>query len=216
MMPAEAAPAPGLVAPGAYRRRDLGGGCPYQPTVTAMHRRADAVSAGALGEVWFLEHAAVITLGKRAGRHLIHAPADIAIVETDRGGLVTWHGPGQLVIYPLIPVSIGVRDWVKLLLVTTAATLVKMGITEARADLATTGVYTSRGKIASLGIRVRGGVNRHGISINVELVPNGFRYIDPCGIVDQPIDQTAGWGVVSVALVADGWWGEFQQSYASG
>lgn len=198
------------------RRRTLPGLQPYQKTVAAMHERADELAGGREGEVWFLQHTPVVTCGRRTSPAMLHVPDTVEVVTTDRGGLATWHGPGQLVIYPLVPVAEGIRPWVARLLEITAAALRLCGVGEVQADGERTGVFTPRGKIASLGIRVKNGINRHGVAINVDLRPNGFGYLDPCGVAGQPIDQTASWGMTGIHTLADRWWTMFMNRYTGG
>jgi len=160
-----------------------------------------------------LQHTPVVSCGRRTLPAMLHVPDSIEIAATDRGGMATWHGPGQLVIYPIVPVAEGIRVWVAFLLGITAATLRVCGVGEARKDEMQTGIFTSRGKIASFGIRVHNGISRHGIAINVDLQPNGFVYIDPCGVAGQRIDQTISWGLSEIDILIDHWWTMFINRY---
>ena len=191
-------------------RRYMAGYRSYQPSVEAMHERAAAIAAGAPAEIWILEHAPVISAGRQTGDGEIFAPAEVAVVRTDRGGKATWHGPGQLVIYPLLRLAdyrLGVRRWVQLLLQTGAQSLTQLGIT-VRLDEDAIGLYTPRGKIASLGIHVERGVSTHGVSLNVHMQPNGFQWIDPCGVRGGAVDQVSAYrNDVSVQHLADIWLG---------
>lgn len=198
--------------------RFLAGHRPYERCVEAMHERAAAIAAGAPPEIWVLEHAPVISAGRQTGEGEIFAPADVAVVRTDRGGKATWHGPGQLVIYPLLRVAdyrLGVRRWVQLLLQTGAQSLEQLGIV-VRLDEDAIGLYTARGKIASLGIHVERGVSTHGVSLNVQLQPNGFQWIDPCGVRGGAVDQISAYrSDVSVRQLADIWLAQLSHNLAA-
>jgi lipoyl(octanoyl) transferase len=143
------------------------------------------------------EYYPVVTLGKRAEGGLelqIHSEQlrekGIDVVETDRGGLATLHSPGQLVIYPLVPIQklgISVRDFVSCLEETTVQWLQKYRILAHRDEEA--GVFTGNGKIAFIGIRVERGITRHGISINISNNLNMFSVIRSCGVSERALDS---------------------------
>ncbi len=146
-------------------------------------------------ELWLLQHPPVFTQGQ-AGRaeHLL-APGDIPVVQADRGGQVTYHGPGQLVAYVLVDLrrrKLGVRDLVTRLELTLTDTLAQYGI-EAFPRADAPGVYVGSGdqvsKIASLGLRVRRGCSFHGLSLNVAMDLAPFRLINPCGYADLEMTQ---------------------------
>lgn len=135
------------------------------------------------------EHPLVYTLGRRASiQDLLFS--DLPAVQTDRGGQVTLHSPGQLVIYPIVNLAfwkLGVRDFVELLLETTEATLKSWGVDTQRIDSA--GLVTEEGKIAFLGLRVDRGVTRHGLSLNISNDLSHFQSIIPCGQRGAAIDR---------------------------
>lgn len=174
----------------------------YQSTWQAMRRFTDRRDPGTPDELWLLEHAPVFTLGQ-AGRpeHLL-APGDIPVVHTDRGGQVTYHGPGQLVAYLLIDLPrarLGVKALVHGLEQVVIDLLAGHGIAAAaRADAP--GVYVDGAKIASVGLRIRHGCSYHGIALNLDLDLEPFSRINPCGhaglavthLADLagPVDQT--------------------------
>ncbi|MFA0811609.1 lipoyl(octanoyl) transferase LipB [Microbulbifer epialgicus] len=168
----------------------------YEAVWRAMSRYTDSRSEKSVDEVWCVEHQPVFTQGQ-AGKaeHLLNT-GDIPVVQVDRGGQVTYHGPGQLVVYPLLDLrraKIGVRDLVTALESATVATLETSGIAAApRADAP--GVYLTEGprkgnKIASIGLRVRRGCSFHGIAINIDMDLAPFLRINPCGYAGMQMVQ---------------------------
>ncbi|MDN3520581.1 lipoyl(octanoyl) transferase LipB [Halomonas ramblicola] len=156
---------------------------PYQPVWQAMRELTDSRGADTPDQFWLVEHDPVFTQGQ-AGRpeHLL-MPGDIPVVQTDRGGQVTYHGPGQVVLYPLIDVRrarLGVRDLVSGLENAVIALLARHGV-EARARPDAPGVYVGEAKIASLGLRIRRGGSFHGVALNVDGDLAPFQRINPCG-----------------------------------
>lgn len=156
---------------------------PYEPVWRAMQRFTDARADDALDELWVVEHAPVFTLGQAGKPEHVLAPGDIPVVQVDRGGQVTYHGPGQLVIYPLLDLprlKIGVRDYVCRIEQAIIDTLGDWNI-EAMRRAGAPGVYVADAKIAALGIRVRRGCTFHGLAFNVAMDLEPFRRINPCG-----------------------------------
>jgi len=155
----------------------------YEPAWRAMQRFTDERDATTPDEIWFLEHPPVFTLGMNASRAHVLAPGDIPVVQIDRGGQVTYHGPGQLVVYPLIDLrrsGLGIRDLVTALERSVIELAAAVGVTaEARRDAP--GVYVEGRKLASVGIRVRRGASYHGLAVNVHLDLEPFGRINPCG-----------------------------------
>jgi len=147
-------------------------------------------------ELWVLEHDPVFTLGMNADpAHLLDA-GDIPVVKVDRGGQVTYHGPGQLVVYPLIDLrraGLGVRDLVAALEQAVIATVARWGITAATRPGAP-GVYVAGAKLASVGIRIRRGASYHGVSVNVDMDLGPFGRINPCGYEGLAMTQVAALG----------------------
>ncbi len=136
-----------------------------------------------LDQLWLVEHPPVFTQGQAGKAEHVLVPGDIPVVQTDRGGQVTYHGPGQLVAYPLLDLrrlKIGVRDLVTALEQTIIATLAHYGIDSAAKPDAP-GVYVNGRKIASLGLRVRRGCSFHGLALNVDMDLSPFLRINPCG-----------------------------------
>lgn len=162
--------------------RDLGL-VEYEPTWRAMQRFTDERGPETADEIWFLEHPPVFTLGMNASRDHVLSPGDIPVVQIDRGGQVTYHGPGQLVVYPLVDLrraSLGVRDIVTALERSVIDYAADLGITaECRKNAP--GVYVDGRKLASVGIRVRRGASYHGVALNVSADLEPFHHINPCG-----------------------------------
>jgi lipoyl(octanoyl) transferase len=148
-----------------------------------MQRFTDERDATTPDEVWFLEHPPVFTLGMNASRAHVLAPGDIPVVQIDRGGQVTYHGPGQLLVYPLIDLrraGLGIRDLVTALERSVIDVAAEHGIAaESRRNAP--GVYVGGKKLASVGIRVRRGASYHGLAVNVSLDLEPFARINPCG-----------------------------------
>ena len=163
--------------------RDLGRQ-PYEPVWRAMQAFTDARNDDTPDELWLVEHDPVFTLGQAGKPEHVLMPGEIPVLHVDRGGQVTYHGPGQLVAYPLLDLKrlkIGVRDYVCKIEQAIIDTLADWNIHAARKDGAP-GVYVNGAKIASLGIRVRRGCTFHGLAFNIagESTPP-FARINPCG-----------------------------------
>jgi lipoyl(octanoyl) transferase len=155
----------------------------YESTMREMQSFTDRRDASTRDEIWFLEHPPVFTLGMAGKREHLLAPGDIPVVQTERGGQVTYHGPGQLVAYPLIDLrraNLGVRDYVTALENAVIEYAATFGIT-ASTRRGAPGVYVDERKLASLGIRVRRGASYHGLALNVDLDLEPFTRINPCG-----------------------------------
>src|ERR1700735_1606367 len=144
---------------------------PSEPPWRAMQKLTEERQAAARDEVWFVEHPPVFTLGLNASREHLLAPGDIPVVQIDRGGQVTYHGPGQLVIYPLLNLrrlKLGVRDLVVALENAVIDYAKERGVTAAGSRQAP-GVYVDGAKLASIGLRIRRGASYHGMSLNVSM-----------------------------------------------
>jgi lipoyl(octanoyl) transferase len=168
----------------------------YEPTWRAMQRFTEERDATTPDEIWFLEHPPVFTLGLNASRAHVLAPGDIPVVQIDRGGQVTYHGPGQLVVYPLIDLQragLGIRDFVTALERGVLDLAARFGIAaECRRNAP--GVYVAGRKLASVGVRVRRGGSYHGLAINVALDLEPFHRINPCGYQGLEMTQLADLG----------------------
>ena len=155
----------------------------YEPTWRAMQRFTDERDASTPDEIWFLEHPPVFTLGMNASAAHVLAPGDIPVVQIDRGGQVTYHGPGQLVVYPLVDLRrahLGIRELISALEQSVIDLAAQFGIA-AQSRRSAPGVYVDGRKVASVGIRVRRGASYHGLALNVALDLEPFRRINPCG-----------------------------------
>lgn len=155
----------------------------YQPVWQAMQTFTDERSAQDADEIWLVEHDPVFTQGQAGKAEHILMPGDIPVVQVDRGGQVTYHGPGQLVIYLMLNVrrrKIGVRQLVTAMENAVIDTLAASKIVaNARPDAP--GVYVDRQKICSLGLRIRKGCSFHGLALNVNMDLSPFQRINPCG-----------------------------------
>jgi lipoyl(octanoyl) transferase len=155
----------------------------YEPAWRGMQSFTDTRDEHARDEIWFLEHPPVYTLGMNAAREHVLAPGGIPLVQIDRGGQVTYHGPGQLVVYPLLNVrrlGLGVRELVVGLENAVIAALSGWGI-EAVGRREAPGIYVGGRKIASIGLRIRRGCSYHGLAFNVSMDLEPFKGINPCG-----------------------------------
>jgi lipoyl(octanoyl) transferase len=155
----------------------------YQPTLDAMKTFTDDRDVETPDELWLLQHPRVFTQGQAGKAEHVLAPGDIPVIQVDRGGQVTYHGPGQWVIYLMVDIrrhQLGVRDLVTLIEQSIVQLLGEYGIDgAARADAP--GVYVAGDKIAALGLRVRRGCSYHGLSLNVDMDLEPFQRINPCG-----------------------------------
>lgn len=159
--------------------------------LAAMQAFTSARGESTADEFWMLEHPPIFTLG-RGGRseHLLE-PGEIPVIRSDRGGQVTYHGPGQLILYTLTDVArlqLGIRAFVSVLEEATIRLLADYGITAAARKDAP-GVYVDNRKIASLGLRLRKGRSYHGLSLNVDMDLEPFSRIDPCGYAGLEVTQ---------------------------
>ncbi len=144
-------------------------------------------------EIWSTQHHPVFTQGQAGKPEHLLRQSDIPLVQSDRGGQITYHGPGQLVLYTLIDIKragIGVRQWVDALENSIINTLSELGI-RAKADPKAPGVYVDGKKIASLGLRVRQGRCYHGLALNVEMDLAPFQLINPCGYSGLQMTQVS-------------------------
>jgi lipoyl(octanoyl) transferase len=158
-----------------------------------MQRFTDERKSSTPDEIWFVEHPPVFTLGLNAGREHVLAPGDIPVVQIDRGGQVTYHGPGQLLVYPLIDLRrhpLGVRELVVALENAIIAFVAELGVTSA-GSRAAPGVYVGGAKLASIGLRIRRGASYHGLALNVSLDLEPFERINVCGHRGLAVTQLA-------------------------
>ncbi|VWX61696.1 lipoyl-protein ligase [Burkholderiales bacterium 8X] len=175
-------PVPAPASPDRLRVRSRGS-CDYAGTLAEMQAFCEERDRSTADELWLLEHPSVYTLGISGGAQHLHDPCGIPVVASDRGGQVTWHGPGQLVAYALLDLrrsGLGMGALIQLLEQAVVRTAARWGI-EAAARRDAPGVYVGDRKLASIGMRLRRGCTYHGIALNVsnDLAP--FAQIDPCG-----------------------------------
>ncbi|WP_119717090.1 lipoyl(octanoyl) transferase LipB [Cognatilysobacter tabacisoli] len=176
-----AAPAAARVR-AAARLRDLGRQ-PYEPVWRAMQAFTDARTDDTPDELWLVEHDPVFTLGQAGKPEHVLMPGDIPVLHVDRGGQVTYHGPGQIVLYPLLDLrrlKVGVREYVERIEQAVIDTLAEWNIEGRRRDGAP-GVYVNGAKVMALGIRVRRGCTFHGLAFNIAMDLSPYRRINPCG-----------------------------------
>src|SRR6187399_3027320 len=168
----------------------------YEPTWREMQRITDTRDEHTPDEIWLLEHPPVFTLGLNADAGHVLAAGDIPVVKIDRGGQVTYHGPGQLVVYPLIDIRrarLGVRDLVTAMERAVIDYCASLGIT-AQCKQNAPGVYVDGKKIASVGLRIRRGASYHGLAFNVNMDLEPFGRINPCGYAGLQMTQLAALG----------------------
>jgi len=161
----------------------------YEPVWHAMQQFTDSRTDASSDELWVVEHDPVFTLGQAGKPEHVLAAGDIPVLHVDRGGQVTYHGPGQIVVYPLLDLrrlGIGVRDYVCRIEQAIIDTLDEWNIGAERMDGAP-GVYVGGAKIAALGIRVRRGCSFHGLAFNVSLDLEPFHRINPCGYAGMQV-----------------------------
>jgi lipoyl(octanoyl) transferase len=165
----------------------------YEPVWHAMQDFTNQRTADTADELWLVQHPPVFTQGQAGKAEHLLLPGDIPVVQVDRGGQVTYHGPGQLVAYPLVDVrrlGLGVRELVSRIEQSLIDLLASYGVSaEARADAP--GVYVNGAKIASLGLRIRRGCSFHGLALNVDMDLQPFQRINPCGYAGLAMTQLA-------------------------
>lgn len=165
----------------------------YEPVWRDMASFTDRRGPDTTDEFWLVEHPPVFTLGQAGRREHVLAAGDIPVLQVDRGGQVTYHGPGQLVAYPLVDLrrrGIGIRRLVHDMEQAVIEQLAGYGIRAERRDSAP-GVYVSGRKIAALGLRVRRGCTFHGLAFNVDMDLSPFSRINPCGYAGLEVTQVA-------------------------
>ncbi len=166
---------------------------PYEPISLAMHQFTDDRTDTTPDEIWLVEHEPVFTQGQAGKAEHLLAPGEIPVIQSDRGGQVTYHGPGQQVLYVLINLKrrkLGVRELVTVLEQTVVNTLAEWGI-EAHARPDAPGVYVGPRKICSLGLRIRKGCSFHGLALNIDMDLSPFQRINPCGYAGMEMTQMA-------------------------
>lgn len=176
--------------PAFVRVRQLGL-LPYEQVWRQMQAFTDTRTENTPDEIWLLQHEPVFTLGQAGKREHLLAPDDIPIIQSDRGGQVTYHGPGQLIAYLMIDLrrrDLGVRRLVRQIEQVLIGLLAELGI-EGRLREKAPGVYVNGHKIASLGLRVRGSCTYHGLSLNMNMDMTPFSRINVCGYEGLQVTQ---------------------------
>jgi len=169
----------------------------YEPTWHAMREFTAARTPESPDELWVVEHPPVFTLGQAGKREHILSDVGIPVVKIDRGGQVTYHGPGQVVIYLLLDLQrlkIKVRELVTAIEQAIIDALADSGIAAERRAGAP-GVYVADAKVAALGLRIRNGCSYHGLSLNVDMDLSPFSAINPCGYAGLKVTQTRDLGI---------------------
>jgi len=168
---------------------------PYEPVSQAMHDFTDSRTDATADEIWLVEHLPVFTQGQAGKAEHLLMTGDIPVIQSDRGGQVTYHGPGQQVMYVLLNLKrrkLGVRELVTLLEQTVVNTLAEFAIdAHPRADAP--GVYVGEMKICSLGLRIRKGCSFHGLALNINMDLSPFQRINPCGYAGMEMAQMSQW-----------------------
>lgn len=169
----------------------------YLPVLQQMQDFTRERTATTVDELWLVQHLPVFTLGRNGKPEHVLAPGDIPVVPIDRGGQVTYHGPGQLVVYLLLDIRrkvLGVRELVMGIEQSIITLLARYGIT-AQGDREAPGVYVQGSKIAALGLRVTRGYTYHGLSLNVAMDLEPFQRINPCGYAGLQVTQCRDLGI---------------------
>jgi lipoyl(octanoyl) transferase len=176
------------------------GSAEYEPVWRRMQAFTDSRDSSTPDELWLLEHPPVFTQGQAGKAEHLLAPGDIPVVQVDRGGQVTYHGPGQIVAYALIDIKrrkIGVRALVNSIEEAVLNVLEQFGVKGQRREGAP-GIYVDDAKIASLGLRVRRGCSFHGLAFNIDMDLEPFARINPCGFEGLEVTQLSEFSPVCI------------------
>lgn len=163
----------------------------YEPVWREMQAFTDSRDKSSADQLWLVQHPPVFTQGQAGKAEHVLAPGDIPVIQVDRGGQVTYHGPGQIVAYPLIDIrrkGIGVREFVNRIEESIIEVLSGFGVTGQRVAGAP-GIYVEGNKVASLGLRVRRGCTFHGLAFNIDMDLEPFQRINPCGYAGLQVTQ---------------------------
>jgi len=186
---------------------------PYEPVWHELHGRAAAVAYGCGDEmIVSCEHEPVYTTGRRGVDNRLGLDLPAPVVRSDRGGEMTFHGPGQIMLYPVINLrrrEIGVKQYVHLLEHSCIELLKAQGV-DARRNCGFPGVWTERGKIAALGVRVTRGIAYHGMALNVDVDSSWFAAINPCGLQSGIVSLADFTDPLPLPELAESWQGRFQ------
>lgn len=165
----------------------------YEPVWRRMQEFTDHRDEATPDELWLVQHPPVFTQGQAGKAEHLLAPGDIPVIQVDRGGQVTFHGPGQIVAYPLLDITrmhLGVRDLVNRLEQAIIQVLANYGVAGERMEGAP-GIYVKGDKIASIGLRVRKGRTFHGLAFNIHMDLEPFQRVNPCGYAGMKVTQLA-------------------------
>jgi len=177
----------------------------YRPVWRAMQQFTDARTEQTADELWLVQHPPVFTQGQAGKAEHLLAPGDIPVVQVDRGGQVTYHGPGQIVAYPLVDIRrlrISVRDLVRRIEEAVIQVLDEYGVAGER-RVGAPGVYVDGAKIAFLGLRVRRGRAFHGLAFNIDMDLEPFQRINPCGFRGLEVTQLVSFKAVKLRDVEE-------------
>ena len=177
----------------------------YEPVWREMQEFTDRRDEATPDELWLVQHPPVFTQGQAGKAEHVLEPGDIPVIQVDRGGQVTYHGPGQIVAYPLLDIGrkgIAVRQLVSGIEAAIIGTLAHYGVHGERIEGAP-GIYVDGVKIASLGLRVRAGRTFHGLAFNADMDLEPFQRINPCGFAGLQVTQLSDFAAVNIAEVED-------------
>ena len=163
----------------------------YEPVWRAMQSFTDSRDENTVDELWLVQHPPVFTQGQAGKAEHVLAPGNISVVQVDRGGQVTYHGPGQIVAYPLVDIrrkGLGVKEFVHRIEEAIIDVLESYGVRGERIPGAP-GIYVEGDKIASLGLRIRRGCAFHGLAFNIDMDLEPFQRINPCGYAGLQVTQ---------------------------
>lgn len=175
----------------------------YEPVWRAMQEFTDNRGEHTTDELWLVEHPPVFTQGQAGKAEHVLAPGDIPVVQVDRGGQVTYHGPGQIVAYPLVDIrqrKLGVRQLVTRIEEAIIRVLAQNGV-EGERLAGAPGIYVAGAKIASLGLRIRRGCAFHGLAFNIDMDLEPFKRINPCGFEGLEVTQLLSFKAVELPEV---------------
>ena len=177
----------------------------YEPVWRAMQAFTDSRDENSRDELWLVQHPPVFTQGQAGKAEHVLAPGDIPVIQVDRGGQVTYHGPGQIVAYPLVDIrrkGIGVREFVNRIEAAIIGVLAHYGVKGERMAGAP-GIYVNGDKVASLGLRVRRGCTFHGLAFNIDMDLEPFQRINPCGYAGLQVTQLSALASVDIQEAQD-------------
>jgi lipoyl(octanoyl) transferase len=177
----------------------------YERVWREMQDFTDSRDESSGDELWLVQHPPVFTQGQAGKAEHVLAPGDIPVIQVDRGGQVTYHGPGQIVAYPLVDIrrkGITVREFVRCIEESIIQVLAQYSVKGERIEGAP-GIYVAVDKVASLGLRVRRGCTFHGLAFNIDMDLEPFQRINPCGYAGLQVTQLSAWATASLAEVEE-------------